>query len=209
MSCTALDTSTHDSTPSSDRAGVDCCMEPWELVQSLCPDPTLKTIMPAHTLLPGQRSSSSWAQTIASVTHPLLPPRRAGDEAAKEKQPAATSALVCVARSSPSNMDELLRGVNLVERKLKQCYNTVQWNPFPVDFWLSHEPHLCEKRMMTVMANSSVVSDYFTSVLQSASAMFKQKAYLHWYERYQCSAEMIEESLEAVRSTAELYSRLQ
>ena len=105
-------------------------------------------------------------------------------------------------------MEELLHNVNTVERKLKQSYNTVEWNPFPVDFWMSQESHLRERKMITVLANSSVVSGYLEKVLHSASVMYQSRAYLHWYERYRCSAEVIGESLEAVRSMAEDYTCL-
>lgn len=87
-------------------------------------------------------------------------------------------------------------------------YRTVEWNPFPVDFCLSYEPHLEGQKMLTVLANSAHIADHIGSVVERAGAMYKEKAYLHWYERYGCGKETFEEAFETLKGVIGEYSRL-
>ena len=73
-----------------------------------------------------------------------------------------------------------------MESKLKNAYGTVEWNPFPVDCWKSHEKGFGHLKMATVVANSSVVLDYLAGVRERSKVMWEAGAYLHWYERYGC-----------------------
>ena len=174
----------------------------YEGFQSLCPDPTLKFITPVHATVSGP--GSTWDQSHSRVTHPSV--LRRADPA---KGKAVTSALVTISRSSPTNMDTLIRTVSSLERRLKQAYNTVKWNPFPVDFWMSYEPLLGDRKVSTVLANSSIVREYLDSVVQRATVMYKQRAYLHWYERHHCSLEVFEECFEGVHTIMDAYAQLQ
>ncbi len=113
--------------------------------------------------------------------------------------------LLLVARSDPTTIDRLLHNVNAVEKKLKLAYNTVSWNPFPVDFWFSHEHQLKGNKSATVLANTSVVADYMETALQRAMLMYKEKAYLHWYAKYGCEEGVFEEAFEVVNKTVDRY----
>ena len=53
---------------------------------------------------------------------------------------------------------------------------------------------------MTVLANSSAISDYVGFVQERATMMYKERAYLHWYEKYCCIRKVIEEGFETVHS---------
>ena len=93
-----------------------------------------------------------------------------------------------------------------LEAKLKKAYNTVQWNPFPVDFWLSHEPFMKENKLVTILANSSVILDHVKLVQERASVMFREKAYLHWYERYGCESDTFKQAFESVQRIIDNYN---
>ena len=131
------------------------CIPKWNI---LCPDPSLKFITPIHTQF--SRPSNTWDQAVSSVTHPSTLRRRDPTQGK-----ASCISLVPVARSSPSNIESLIANVGNLEKKLKQAYTPVPWNPFPVDFWFSHEPQLAGKKLMTVLANSSAISDYREKVI--------------------------------------------
>lgn len=88
------------------------------------------------------------------------------------------------------------------------AYNTVAWNPFPVDFWFSHEPQLKERKLASVLANSSVIADYIESVYRRAMVMYQEGAYLHWYEKYGCEKELFEESFTTVENIIDNYVKL-
>ena len=102
-------------------------------------------------------------------------------------------------------MNWFIQGFSALESKLKKAYNTVTWNPFPVDYWMSHEPSMGQLKMATVLANSSTVLNYVETVQEKASLMYREKAYLHWYERYGCEKETFKEAFEAVELITDNY----
>ena len=115
------------------------------------------------------------------------------------------SAVVAICRANPSIVTSLVSNTSIIEKRLRQAYNTVQWNPFPVDFWLSHEPHLRDKKVVSVLANSAAVGGYLQCVKERAQLMLHERAYLHWYERYGCEQAMFEEAFETVEKIVENY----
>ena len=177
------------------------CMEISELVRSLCADPALKFITPVHAQF--SKPSNTWDQAISCITHP---------NSLKKSNPigkkVSAISLLQISRSCPSTIDQLIPSVSALERKLKQVYNTVSWNPFPVDFWFSYEPHLRDRKTATVLVNSSAIAEYMESVLQRAKLMYFEKAYLHWYERYGCGGNVFQEAFETVQNTIDSYNQL-
>ena len=103
-----------------------------------------------------------------------------------------------------------MKGNNLttLESKLKDVYKTVGWNPFPVDFWFSHEVQLVDRKFATVLANGSIVCDYFESVVEQASAMYKERAYLHWYSKYGCEEDTFKEAFDVTQTIIDDYTSL-
>ena len=178
--------------------------EPWELIRSVCPDPRSKLITTNHVCFP--TSTNTWDQVKTLLLRHSADSlwRKAGDTATK----ACTSSLVFIARGAPLSVAELVRGLQPLESKLKKAYNTVDWNPFPVDYWMSYEPLLGQTKMATILANCSVVSDYVEGVWKRARVMLEEGAYLHWYERYGCERETFESAFETVQGIADNYNSL-
>ena len=81
----------------------------------------------------------------------------------------------------------------------------MSWNPFPVDYWASYEPAMGQTKLATVLANSSVVLDYVDNVQERAGAMFHERAYLHWYERFGCEGETFQQAFESVQRIIDAY----
>ena len=105
-------------------------------------------------------------------------------------------------------MTSLVSNTSTIEKRLKQVFNTVPWNPFPVDLWLSYEPHLRDRKTVSVLANSAAVSGYLNSLVERGRVMHREGAYIHWFERYGCDQAMFEEAFETVDKVIENYSRL-
>ena len=103
-----------------------------------------------------------------------------------------------------------MKGTNLttLEEKMKSVYNTVRWNPFPVDFWLSHEVQLVDRKFATALMNGSLVCDHLESVVEQAGAMYKERAYLHWYEKFGCGQDTFEEAFDVTQTIIENYTSL-
>ena len=178
--------------------------EPWELIRSICPDQATKFITPVHNHW--TKPTTSWDQLLTRLMHSNSLQKKHTTSTSPIK--VSTSSILLVSRSSPSNMESLVRKVSLYERKLKHILNTVEWNPFPVDYWFSYEPHLGERKASTILVNSTAVLDYFDSVYKRAGVMYREKAYVHWYEKYGCEKDTFKEAFETVRSMIQSYESL-
>lgn len=95
-----------------------------------------------------------------------------------------------------------------MERRIKLACNTVEWNPFPVDFWFSQEPALQEAKHMSLLSNTSSVTPYLNCVLEKSEKMLQAKAYLHWYQRYGIETETLESAFDNLRTIIDSYNNL-
>lgn len=186
--------------------------EPWELVRSLCPDPSLKLVFPTHAHL--TKSTDTWDSAFSSITTSLrstISSRLPGEiESLPNSTPTKppTTALVVICRASPAATESLVSGASTIEKRLKQTYNTVSWNPFPVDMWCSYEPQLRERKVVSVLANSAAVGSYLESVVERARRMYKERAYLHWFEKYGCERDTFDEAFQIVQGIVDSYRSL-
>ena len=62
--------------------------------------------------------------------------------------------------------------------------------------------------MVSVLANSAVVSGYLQCVLDKARLMYQEKAYLHWFEKYGCGKETFEEAFQTLDKMLDNYKDL-
>jgi hypothetical protein len=60
-------------------------------------------------------------------------------------------------------------------------------------------------RAMTVVANRSNVVGCLSTAAGRARSMLAAKAYVHWYERYDCSAEALLDAVECCTDIADSY----
>lgn len=180
--------------------------EPWDLIRSLCPDPKVKLITSRHAHFTSP--TTTWSQAVKDLLH--NGPNRLWKRTRETKT--ATSAMVLIGRGSRVEMEEFQPKISsLFEAKLKKAYSVVDWNPFPIDYWLSLEPKMMghhHSKLASILANSSVVLDYVETVQERASVMFKERAYLHWYERYGCGQEDFEQAFECVQGIVDNYKEL-
>lgn len=170
------------------------CFEPLDMMRSLCPDQSTKFI--TTTYRDSSQAATSWDQLIPSL------PRSASNTQTK------SSSLILVARGGSCNIDSLVKKAKSIEEKLKRLYNTVTWNPFPIDLWLSKEPSLQEKKYVSVLANCSVMAEYLESVHEKAKVMFDEKAYVHWYQKYNCDEYIFHEAFDTIQTVIGNYKSL-
>ncbi|XP_062978635.1 tubulin delta chain-like [Elgaria multicarinata webbii] len=181
------------------RSGISLGTEPWELLRSVCPMPTLKFL---HTAQASSRGTVFWDSLASSVVQPLPRECPAGS-------PHRSTALLAVARSPQE--DAFLLNHSSVLTKLKRAYRCVPWNPFSAKYWTDAAslatPGLHD-HTLTVCANHSSSADFLQRVEQRARAMYKSNAFLHWYWRHGCEEGDFGHAFEALRSVVEVYSRL-
>lgn len=98
--------------------------EPWEMLRSVCPEPSKKFATIHHL----SKSKVTWESLTQSLLHST-------NRYNKEGQQFSTFNALLIARGSgeTSFIDSLLK----TEERLKASLGCVEWNPFPVDYWIS------------------------------------------------------------------------
>lgn len=118
-------TSKSDSHQSSQLvAGVSSGNEPWEMLRSVCAEPSKKFATVHHIA----KSKVSWESLTQSLIHSIRRYDRQG-------MPFSTISSLIVARGD--NDGTFPEVWTKIEDKLRSSLSCVEWNPFPVDFWIS------------------------------------------------------------------------
>lgn len=105
-------------------AGVSSGNEPWEMLRSVCAEPS-KKFATAHHIA---KSKVSWESLTQSLVHSIRRYDRQG-------MPFSTICSLLVARGDHEG--SFAEVWTKIEDKLRNSLSCVEWNPFPVDFWIS------------------------------------------------------------------------
>lgn len=118
-------TSNTDSCQSSQlAAGVSSGNEPWEMLRSVCAEPSKKFATLHHIA----KSKVSWEALTQSLIHSI---RRYDSHGTQ-------FATICSLLVARGDQDGSFAEVSpKIEEKLHRSLGYVEWNPFPVDFWIS------------------------------------------------------------------------
>ncbi|XP_036594855.1 tubulin delta chain-like [Trichosurus vulpecula] len=178
-------------------SGLNIGVEPWELLRSVCPMPTMKFLHVAQTSTRGQ---VFWDSMVSSVTRFLAPESSTG-------RPHYSTSLLSVARS---NHCSLIQPQSSAMKRLQRAYGCVSWNPFPLSLWTASydmRDLTGQKHSLTVCANHSSIIDLLKHTLEKAQKMYSAKAYTHWYKQYGCEGKDFEQAFDTLSSVkAEYYS---
>ena len=98
--------------------------EPWEMLRSVCPEPSKKFTTIHHLMKP----KCTWESLTQSLIHSTHRYDKDG------KQFSSLNALL-IARGTGETpfIDSLAK----IEERLKTSLGCVEWNPFPIDYWIS------------------------------------------------------------------------
>lgn len=118
-------TSKSDSYQSSQlAAGVSSGNEPWEMLRSVCAEPSKKFATVHHIT----KSKVSWESLTQSLIHSIRRYDRQG----------MSFSTICSLLVARGDHDGSFAEVwTKIEDKLRSSMSCVEWNPFPVDFWIS------------------------------------------------------------------------
>ena len=105
-------------------AGVSSGNEPWEMLRSVCAEPSKKFATVHHIA----KSKVSWESLTQSLIHSIRRYDRQG-------MPFSTICSLLVARGDHEG--SFAEVWTKIEDKLRNSLSCVDWNPFPVDFWIS------------------------------------------------------------------------
>lgn len=118
-------TSKIDSCQSSQlAAGVSSGNEPWEMLRSVCAEPSKKFSTVHHIA----KSKVSWESLAQSLIHSIRRYDRHGMQF-------STICSLLVARGDHDG--SFAEVWTKIEDKMRNSLRCVEWNPFPVDFWIS------------------------------------------------------------------------
>jgi hypothetical protein len=92
-----------------------------------------------------------------------------------------------------------------VAAKLEQHMPAPSWNPFPYDYKVSAAQGVAAPRSLTAVANRSSTGTFLSQTLGKARRMLDAGAYCHWYDRYGCDRDMLEESFDNVHCIVDDY----
>lgn len=175
------------------KCGASIGMEPWEMVRSLCPHPGNKIVQINHIA----RSKLSWEAMMSQL---LLNLHRYD----KDGKPYRSLSTLIVARGDST--DSFHSAMKTLEKKVKNAYSCVPWNPYPLDIWTARNNLSGSKSAsLSVASNHSSVVDYLDFLLSRSQTMYKAGAYLHWYWRYGATEDDFNGAFEEIASVVDSY----
>lgn len=105
-------------------AGVPGGDEPWEMLRSVCTEPSKKFATVHHI----SKRKVSWETLTQSLIHSMRRYDRRGTQFSS----------ICSLLVARGDHDGSFAKVSAkIEEKLRHSLRYVEWNPFPVDFWIS------------------------------------------------------------------------
>ncbi|VDI58631.1 Hypothetical predicted protein [Mytilus galloprovincialis] len=176
------------------KSGPSIGMEPWEMIRSVCPLPANKFVQVHHIA----KSKLSWAGLQKQMSQGIRRHDSKGNVF-------GSIGNVVIARgdSTETFYPQMTQGL---EKKFRKSFNTVSWNPFPIDIWTAKTNSIGPKdSSITVASNSESIVEYLETVYERSRVKFAAKAYLHWYNKYGVTNEDFEEAFDVVEDIIQNY----
>ncbi|XP_052080568.1 tubulin delta chain-like [Mytilus californianus] len=179
----------------SPKSGPSIGMEPWEMIRSVCPLPANKFIQVHHIA----KSKLSWAGLQKQMSQGIRRHDSKGNVF-------GSIGNVVIARGD-STETFYPQMTQVLEKKFRKSFNTVSWNPFPIDIWTAKTNSIGPKdtASITVASNSESIVEYLETVYERSRVKFAAKAYLHWYNKYGVTNEDFEEAFDVVEDIIQNY----
>lgn len=100
--------------------------EPWDMLRSVCAEPSKKFATIHHL----SKSKVTWEALTQSLLHST-------NRYDKEGQQFATFNALLIARGGGETL--FIDSLGKIEERLKASLGCVEWNPFPIDYWISKD----------------------------------------------------------------------
>ncbi|CAC5421178.1 TUBD [Mytilus coruscus] len=180
------------------KSGPSIGMEPWEMIRSVCPHPANKFVQVLHTA----KSKLSLAGLQKKMSKTIRRHDSKGNVF-------GSIGNVVIARgdSTDTFYPQMIQGL---EKKFRKSFNTVSWNPFPIDVWTAKTNSIGpnDTASITVASNSESIVEFHETVYEKSRVKFAAKAYIHWYNKYGVTNEDFEEAFDVVEDIIQNYKRL-
>ncbi|TEB23288.1 beta-tubulin [Coprinellus micaceus] len=145
-----------------------------KLGMNLIPFPRLHFLMPSYAPIYDNAASSFNKSSVSELTKELFDRKNlfvACDPRFGRYLTAAT-----IFRGNVSSREYAIRDL-----QTKNSQNFVEWIPDNVSVSLCRVPPVGQSQAAVALSNSTAIQDVFKRTLESFSAMYKRRAFLHWY----------------------------
>ncbi|KAF8521220.1 beta-tubulin 2 [Hysterangium stoloniferum] len=148
-----------------------------KLSMNLVPFPRLHFLVPSSTPFYAESSKSFQGNNVAELTSSLFEKKHALVAVEPRFGKYLTAAVIF--RGNVSSRDAET-SVNQLHNKNSSMFT--DWIPDNISLSLCSVPPVGFKRSATALGNTTAIQDLFKRNMAQFSAMFKRKAFLHWYE---------------------------
>ncbi|XP_004687134.1 PREDICTED: tubulin beta-1 chain [Condylura cristata] len=147
-----------------------------KLAVNMVPFPRLHFFVPGFAPLTARGSQQYRALTVAELTQQMFDARNTMAACDPRRGRYLTVACIFRGRMSTKEVDEQLLGV---QTRHSSCF--VEWIPNNVKVAVCDIPPRGLSMAATFIGNSTAIQQLFTRVGEHFSAMFRRRAFVHWY----------------------------
>ena len=147
-----------------------------KLAVNMVPFPRLHFFMPGFAPLTAQGSQQYRALTVAELTQQMFDARNTMAACDPRRGRYLTVACIFRGRMSTKEVDEQLLNV---QTRNSSCF--VEWIPNNVKVAVCDIPPRGLSMAATFIGNNTAIQELFGRISEHFSAMFKRKAFVHWY----------------------------
>jgi hypothetical protein len=177
----------------------------WDLISTVCPDRSRKFLEVRTAPIPGAKDKlQSFEYLAEQLTH--LAPRF--DPLTQKPIFSISSQLVVRGDSEGTFLSPGHSARDEVLKTLSKSYHPVSWNPLPWDIKVCRAPALVSASVttsLTVCSNRSSIVPQLMYSVNKARQSIRHHAYVHWYEQYGVTVDMLEEACFAMEDCAFQY----
>ncbi|XP_041932042.1 tubulin beta chain-like isoform X3 [Alosa sapidissima] len=147
-----------------------------KLAVNMVPFPRLHFFMPGFAPLTARGSASYRALTVSELTHEMFSAKNMMAACDPSRGHYLTVAAMFRGHLSMKEVDE-----QMLSMQRKHCGHFVDWLPSNITVSACDVPPRGLKMASTFVGNSTAIQEIFKRIVAQHTAMFRSKAFLHWY----------------------------
>lgn len=147
-----------------------------KLAVNLIPFPRLHFFMAGYAPLTAPNSTAYRNYTVSEITHQIFDGKNLMAASDPRSGRYLTASVVFRGKASTKEIDEAMLNV-----QSRNSQNFVEWIPNNIKSSVCDIAPRGQKITATFLANSTAIQELFKRVGEQFTAMFKRRAFLHWY----------------------------
>lgn len=147
-----------------------------KLAVNMVPFPRLHFFVPGFAPLTSRASSSYRAQSVSELTQQMFDPRNMMTACDPRKGRYLTVAAIFRGKMSMKEVEDQMYNI-----QSKNSAYFVEWIPNNTKTAVCNIPPIGMKMSGTFIGNTTAIQDMFKRIVDQFTAMFRRKAFVHWY----------------------------